>query len=155
MMLTPCWPSAGPTGGAGLALPAWICSLMTVRVFFAMIWAREGSGLRDLDLLDLVVADLDRRLPAEDRDQHLEFGGVLVDLGDLAGEVGERAGDDFDRFADRELGLGAGPLGGLAVEQAVDLRFGERHRLVARADEAGHTGGVLDQAPSIVGHLHV
>jgi hypothetical protein len=25
MMFTPCWPSAGPTGGAGLALPAWIC----------------------------------------------------------------------------------------------------------------------------------
>ena len=26
MMLTPCWPSAGPTGGEGLALPAGICS---------------------------------------------------------------------------------------------------------------------------------
>ena len=26
MMLTPCWPRAGPTGGAGLALPAGICS---------------------------------------------------------------------------------------------------------------------------------
>src|SRR5215471_16199976 len=134
MMLTPCWPSAGPTGGAGLALPAWICSLMTVRTFLAISkrvgehsWRgnqaiqgrREGSVLRtrptedagarrlsrQLDLLDLVVAHLDRRLTPEDRDQHLEFGGVLVDLGDLAGEVGERTGDDFDRFADRELGL--------------------------------------------------
>ena len=25
-MLTPCWPRAGPTGGAGVALPAGICS---------------------------------------------------------------------------------------------------------------------------------
>ena len=28
MMLTPCCPSAGPTGGAGLAWPAGTCSLM-------------------------------------------------------------------------------------------------------------------------------
>ena len=28
MMLTPCWPSAGPIGGAGVAAPAWIWSLM-------------------------------------------------------------------------------------------------------------------------------
>src|SRR5512134_372413 len=34
MMLTPCWPSAGPTGGAGVAAPAWICSLMTAASFF-------------------------------------------------------------------------------------------------------------------------
>src|SRR6478672_4970962 len=34
MMLTPCWPSAGPTGGAGVAAPAWICSLMKPEIFF-------------------------------------------------------------------------------------------------------------------------
>ena len=28
MMLSPRWPSAGPTGGDGFALPAGICSLM-------------------------------------------------------------------------------------------------------------------------------
>src|SRR5215210_5430613 len=28
MMLTPCWPRAGPIGGAGLALPAGTCSLI-------------------------------------------------------------------------------------------------------------------------------
>src|SRR5207253_2814841 len=37
MMLTPCWPSAGPTGGAGLACPAGICSLICPVIFFAMI----------------------------------------------------------------------------------------------------------------------
>src|SRR5215212_3352844 len=34
MMLTPCWPSAGPIGGAGVAWPALICSLMTAETFF-------------------------------------------------------------------------------------------------------------------------
>src|SRR5215210_2817148 len=36
MMFTPCWPSAGPTGGAGLAAPAGIWSLIRVSTFFAM-----------------------------------------------------------------------------------------------------------------------
>src|SRR3954470_12031644 len=69
MMLMPCWPSAGPPGGAGVAWPPGACSLMVVRTFFAML----------LDLLHLVVPDLDRRLAAEDRDEDLEPGGVLVD----------------------------------------------------------------------------
>ena len=34
MMFTPCWPSAGPTGGAGLALPAGSCSLICPVTFF-------------------------------------------------------------------------------------------------------------------------
>src|SRR5207245_2656219 len=34
MMLAPCWLSAGPTGGAGLACPAWICSLISPATFF-------------------------------------------------------------------------------------------------------------------------
>ena len=50
--------------------------------------ATENAGARrlsrQLNLLYLVVADLDRRLATEDRDQDLEFGSVLVDLGDLA-----------------------------------------------------------------------
>src|SRR4051794_25377850 len=36
MMLMPCWPSAGPTGGAGEACPPGACSLMVVRTFLAM-----------------------------------------------------------------------------------------------------------------------
>ena len=36
MMFTPCWPSAGPTGGAGLAAPPGTCSLMSVRTFLAI-----------------------------------------------------------------------------------------------------------------------
>src|SRR5262245_31007578 len=36
MMLTPCWPRAGPTGGAGVALPAGMCSFTYPVIFFAM-----------------------------------------------------------------------------------------------------------------------
>src|SRR5690348_17585670 len=88
MMLMPCWPSAGPTGGAGLAWPPGACSLMVVRTFFAKVITSAGrpaprpnsssaSGLATLDLLHLVEADLDRCLAAKDRDKHLEAASVL------------------------------------------------------------------------------
>src|SRR3954453_14095342 len=89
-----------------------------------------------LDLLDLVEADLDGRLTAEDGDEHLEARGVLVDLGDLAGEVGEGARDALDELPPVELRARAGTLGGLAVQQAVDLELRERDRLLRGADKA-------------------
>src|SRR5208282_814232 len=39
MMLTPCGPSAVPTGGAGVAFPAGICSLTEPVIFFAMTFS--------------------------------------------------------------------------------------------------------------------
>src|SRR6478609_11154667 len=47
MMLTPCWPRAGPTGGAGVAAPAWICRLMNPETFLllgGMLFLRGGGG---------------------------------------------------------------------------------------------------------------
>src|SRR5258708_28577898 len=38
MMLTPCGPSAVPTGGAGVALPAGICNFTWAVIFFAMLF---------------------------------------------------------------------------------------------------------------------
>src|SRR6185503_16944156 len=37
MMFSPCGPSAVPTGGAGVALPAAICSFTDVMIFFAIV----------------------------------------------------------------------------------------------------------------------
>src|SRR2546430_10810007 len=145
MMFTPCWPSAGPTGGAGFAAPPGTWSLMRVRPFFATA----------LDLLHLVEADLDRRFAAEDRNQHLELRRVLVDLGDLAGKVRERAGNHLHGLADRELGARPRPLRGLAVEQAIDLRLAQRHRLLLRAHEAGHAGRPLHERPGVLVEVHV
>ena len=46
MMLTPCWPRAGPTGGAGLACPAGIWSFTIVMTFLAMSHFLPWSGAR-------------------------------------------------------------------------------------------------------------
>src|SRR5262245_50675456 len=69
MMFTPCWPSAGPTGGEGLALPAGTWSLMNAVTFFM-----ASSRLpRCLGFLDLREVQLDGRGAPEDRDQDTNF----------------------------------------------------------------------------------
>src|SRR5918994_5410057 len=167
LMLAP--PSAGPTGGAGDAWPAGIWSLMTCRTFFAMTssiagrrpWlTRRGPGPPGLlrELLDLVERELGRRLAPEDADEHLEAALLGVDLGDLAGEVRQRPGDDLDALALGEVGPDLRPLDARDVEQAVDLGLGKRHGLVltaAAAYEAGHPGGVLHQPQRVRRHVHV
>src|SRR3954467_7045931 len=145
MMLMPCWPRAGPTGGAGEAWPPGACSLIVVRTFLAM-----GS-----DLLYLVVSHFDRGLPAEDRYEHLELGRILVDLRDLTREVGEGTGDHLDRFADLELSPARDLLRHLAVQQAVHLGLGQRDRLVRGADEPGHARCSLHDLPRVLVEVHV
>src|SRR5215469_2315931 len=74
MMLTPCGPSAVPTGGAGVAAPAFSCTLTIAATFFFRggiggsslsfrIWCLCGGQVRS-DLADLVEGQLDRSLPA-------------------------------------------------------------------------------------------
>src|ERR1700751_3065305 len=83
MMFTPCWPSAGPTGGAGLAAPAGIWSFTSaVTVFFAIVLPRL------LERLPLQEVQLHRRPPPEDGHHHLDLAALLVHLVDRAGEVG-------------------------------------------------------------------
>src|SRR4029079_1855242 len=100
MIATPCGPSAVPTGGAGLALPAgiWVLTIAAT-LFFAM----TGVLPRGLQLGDLAEVHLDERLPPEDVDQDLELHVVGVDLGDLAREVGERAFLDAHALTDLVL----------------------------------------------------
>src|SRR5881275_1041540 len=85
MMLTPCWPSAGPTGGAGVAAPALICSLMRPAIFFLGGISSVLSSYGGSDLADLAERQLDRRLAAEDGHEHLEALGLGVDLVDGGG----------------------------------------------------------------------
>src|SRR6187551_3749559 len=125
MMFTPCWPSAGPTGGAGFAWPPGIWSLMIVRTFFAMSISfggacygatrprsgrLRGSAERNphsrnpfcaeklVDLLHLVEAELDRHLALEDVHEHLQLLLVGVHVDDLAVEVGQWARRDLHRL---------------------------------------------------------
>src|SRR5690349_7094766 len=47
MMFRPCCPRAGPTGGAGFALPAGHCSLMIAVTFFMTDLAQRGGRLSE------------------------------------------------------------------------------------------------------------
>src|SRR6185503_5993947 len=89
MMLTPCWPNAGPMGGDGLAFPAGTWSLMNPDTFF-IFGFRYDLRLR---LLDLREVQLDRCGAAEDRYVHANLLLLGFDLDDDAGEVGERTVD--------------------------------------------------------------
>src|SRR5579863_4579369 len=48
MMLICAWPSAGPTGGAGVALPAAICNFTKPVTFFAIIFLQAKILAYDL-----------------------------------------------------------------------------------------------------------
>src|SRR5579883_3034559 len=100
IVLTPWGPSAVPTGGAGVAAPAgsWIFT-MAVTLRLATVLPLSPK-VESLQLRDLGEVQLDRGLPPEDVDEDLELEAVLVDLGDGAGEVGERAFLDAHALAD-------------------------------------------------------
>src|SRR3954453_11160097 len=144
MMLTPCWPNAGPTGGAGVAAPALIWSLIRPEIFF--LGGMSGSS----DLRYLAEGELDRRLPAEDGHEDLQSLGLGVDLVDGGRQRRERPVHDGDRLAHREVddlgSLGALGLLGLRREEPDHLFDGQRCR-VGRADEAGNARRVLARQP--------
>src|SRR5262245_35249988 len=104
MMLTPWGPSAVPTGGAGVALPAAIWSFTTACTFFICVLSRPRNHestkpkpqwiswfrVSWLDLLDLQKIQLHGRRPAEDRHHHLQRVLVEIHVVDHAMEAGER-----------------------------------------------------------------
>src|SRR4051794_609593 len=124
MMFTPCGPSAVPTGGAGVAAPAFSATLTSAATFllagilvilFAMGCGfvrstgrgRTSPGRRTgvgSDFLNLREGQVHRGLPAENLHQRLEPLAVGVDLGDRRMDPRERAVDDHHRITDREVG---------------------------------------------------
>src|SRR5438477_11515187 len=86
MMLMPCGPSAVPTGGAGVAAPAWIWIFTTAATLrFAMTLRRlscERCSRPVLELRHVAELELDRGLAAEDVHQNLQLRTVDVDLAD-------------------------------------------------------------------------
>src|SRR5882762_6968646 len=116
MMFRPRWPSAGPMGGLGLALPAGTCSLMNPTIFFAMhfSWWVQTDALwrppRLLRLFDLSEFQFHRRRPPENRHRHAQLRLVVIDVLDRAVEVGERPFPHPHGLADLEQHLGLGLL---------------------------------------------
>ena len=94
---------------------------------------------------------------AEDREHDLDLARLGVDLRDGAVEVLQRARDDVDRLADLDVGGGAlGELSrlGAAAHDLLVLLAAQRRGLALDAGEAGDTGGVADDGPDVVVHLH-
>src|SRR4026208_1102927 len=168
MMFTPWGPSAVPTGGAGVALPAAIWSFTIACTFFAgtpalqttkLTKARKTrkkllfvfvcfvfSGFSWLDLLHLQKVQLHRGRAAEDRHHHLQRVLVEVHLVDHAVEAGERPFVDPDllAFFEHVLRLRLLRRGFHLRQDLLDFILAERRRLGAGADKAGHLGRVLD-----------
>src|SRR5256885_5509532 len=84
MIFTPCWPRAGPTGGAGVALPAGICNFTWPITFFAIMF---------LGFLYLQEIQFNRSRAAEDRHHDLQRVSIRVHVIDDAGESCERSVD--------------------------------------------------------------
>src|SRR5947209_20617998 len=97
MMFTPCWPSAVPTGGAGVAWPALIWTLTVAVIFLRLRCAGASATSRIppavraaasqppavvswLGLRHLVEGQLDRCLPVEDVDHDFQLRLLDVDL---------------------------------------------------------------------------
>src|SRR5258708_11387318 len=159
MMLTPCGPSAVPTGGAGVAAPAFSWTLTTAAIFFFLgaicLESLSLSCLSCSDLADLVEGELHRRLAAEDRYEHLELLGVGVDLADRRWKRREGAVHHGNRLVHLEVNRG-GPqrlcrLVRLLLrhrrEQGHDLVQAQRRRPARQADKAGYAGGIAHRDP--------
>src|SRR5690606_14329693 len=149
MMFTPCWPSAGPTGGAGFAAPAGTWSLMKPTTFFAM----------RLISLELRVVQLDRGRSAEQAHLYLDLPLVGVDVLHRSAEVRERTLGDLHNLPDPERDLLAGfrlLRLGRESEDLVDLLLTQRLRLLARPDELDDALDVVDDVlgPLVHHHLH-
>src|SRR5579872_7257920 len=158
MMLRPRWPSAGPIGGDGFALPAGTCSLIKPTIFFAIAYPWREPATLGLYLLDLRILELDRGRTAEDRNRDLEPRFLLVDLLDDAVERGERPVRDAHLLADLEADRRLRPLDPFLHLAHDPRRLGlaDRRRPGAlAAEKAGDLGGVLDQMPGLVVEIHL
>src|SRR5687767_246485 len=177
MMFRPRWPSAGPIGGDGFALPAGTCSFTKPTIFFAMFVFLAGDSAlrlpgvsahfagvrafaahhqptiraelqkRESSLFDLRELEFDRRGTTEDRDRHADLALLVVHVLDGAVEVGERAVLDAHVLADHEFDLVAGLLGAL-FHLAEDLLD------LVVGDGSRPVLGAADEAGHLVGVLH-
>src|SRR5262249_47470507 len=178
-MFTPCWPSAGPTGGAGVAAPPGTWSLIWAVTCFAIVLLRIAdwrlqigdcrmvfqsaiSNLQSAILLcgfHLPVLELDRHGPAEDGqlDAHLPLG--LEQLLDLALHAGEGAVADAHPVAaveprllrDRRLARRDG------AEHPIDFLLLHRLRrdVHSAAHEVAHARGLAEEIQNAIVVLHL
>src|SRR5687768_7082943 len=161
MMLTPCGPSAVPTGGAGVALPAAIWSFTIACTFFAIAIPRiADAALRrrlPSEFLYLQKIEFDRRRTTEDRHHH--FQRVAIEIHLVHHAVEAREGTFVDPYLvalfKRVLRLRLlGRLGHL-VEDLIHFLARERRGLRPGTDEPRDLRCVLHHVPRVIRHVHL
>src|SRR5262249_29867188 len=105
MMLTPCWPNAGPTGGAGFAWPAAICSLICPVIFFAMFFSLFNrsnvlTSFKSSTFLHLPIFQFHGRIPPENIHGDLQFSAFGLNFFNHAAEIKEWTVVDLHRLTD-------------------------------------------------------
>src|SRR5215813_9692461 len=152
IILTPCCPNDGPTGGAGFALPAGICNLIWADTSFAM----RGllSTFQTLDTFHLQKAQLNRGRAAEDADHYLQAVVILIHLVNHAVKTKERSIHDTDIVGLDEFDLFARTRATRVhlLEQFRHFFIGQRSRLCPAADESSDLGRVLDHLQGFISH---
>src|ERR1700686_3719022 len=92
MMFKPCGPTAVPTGGAGVALPAGNCNLIVVCTFLAMSLPQinlllRASTVRLAQFLDACKIQFHRGRTSENRNRNLQPAVVAVNFLHRAVEI--------------------------------------------------------------------
>src|SRR5713101_7597548 len=174
MMLTWAWPSAGPTGGAGVALPAAIWSFTEPVAFFAMMpfrlhscvetglpvsaaETRQAASLQSLrHLLHLPKLQLHRGRAPEDRDHDFHSFAIFIDFIHHARKRRERTFANTHSFVLLELDLELRllPAVGDFVNDVADFLIRQRSGLLPRADESSNARCGLDHVPDMIVHVH-
>src|SRR5882724_6796689 len=176
MMLTPWGPSAVPTGGAGVALPAASCNLIVVCIFFGgmFLYPKFLSFLPDsnpaqpaakklpprkialVQLLDTRKIKFHRSRTPENRDRNLQPAVVVVDLFHRAVEIREWPVHNphlliafVNHFWLRTI------LRRMhAVDDAVHLRIRQRRRRSCRTYETRHPRCISHDVPGVLVEVH-
>src|SRR3954452_25406734 len=123
MMFTPWGPSAVPTGGAGVALPAGICSFTSAVTFFAILNSSSVSLVypERLDLFYLQDVELDRSRYSKNCYHDPQGVPVQIDFVDLARKIREWSVDNLNPLVllERHLRARALRTGRLSIIQGV------------------------------------
>src|SRR5712691_6824479 len=132
MMLTPCGPSAVPTGGAGVAFPAGSCSRTTALTRFAIVFQTPQNGW--LDFLDLEEIQYDWCLTTEKGNKHGNLIAVHIDIADRANKISEWAIDDTHvlPFSKTDFGFRLFGLLGNLLQDCLYLMFLQGNRTCTR-----------------------
>jgi hypothetical protein len=85
MMFTPAWPSAGPTGGAGVALPAGTCNFTILTTFFGIYYTSLFS------FFNLSKINFNRCFAPKHVHKNLQLAAFFINFGNAAKASGKRA----------------------------------------------------------------